>query len=811
MKKRFLQFSFSLILLSLITSVHANAADWQRTVVFMFGQTQSGQDMFIRGGIDHTFAQNNLGRNCTAENKLCAIPIQHLNNKNATTNPWKVGDSFLDWYGPEINQSTQSEGTPMDWTTNAWPSSWGAIKTVEVDGFGETPLNEWGHHYWMMDVMMDCSATLNGWFELKSYISNGPGWEGNVSQSGAPYSSGNHFAKCGKINKFERGSNAALIKEFVNLTPSASKFYIQVDLASDFVFLQVNGIERMRWGMTGNERNSTSNPIAARMSEKIDITHLLATGENTLKLVAVSNNEGHIGSYSVKLWADDSLILSKFDQKSIVPNFKPILLDQSLKVNLLGGAATHKLSITTSNSFDAAIYINNVYTGKKAPASFDLPAGEYRIGVGESLTTANWTTNSVNIASLFREQDIVMADQDIFLNSGSMPLLHNNNVNKVAVIPLTNVHHGLTDEQAAQGISATPDNIGTMTNDDILVAQKSLQETSDQWLRPISYGQTSWEITMLQPVTERLYLTNRLLWDEAQHGTDLSGYDIIIMVIANRVAGSNNDQRHIIGLGGAASGRVTWLPQSWLDGNGSTLTDRLANVKPSPGMLHESLHVYDFYTRSDYNGVAFLHGGEEHGYVFNDCDLPSEWVCWYQNYARSQVAEDTTTTHEITATTKPTTATTSHYVGVFNLLHSGIGARQLWSYSKPTSRIENIAHAACIDVSNGSLIDNAGVIGGTCNSDNSQRWTLKHIQNGTYQLLNENSQRCAEVVNGQLLQIKCRDNNTNTQRFVMTNGSNGEFNLKTLSGQCLTLPAFSATITAETCNSGQFNQLWKMN
>lgn len=186
---------------------------WKRTVVFIYGMTQTGQDMFVRGGIDHGYAQSQLGRTCTVDNKLCAIPIRHRNLKNATTTPWKTNDNYLDWYGAEPGQSTTSQGTALDWTTNIWPAGWGTRRTVEVDGYGETPLNTWGQHYWMLDVDMDCSKTVNGWFELKSFISNGPGWEPDVLQAGAPYVSGNHFAQCGKKNMFVRGSSAATITD----------------------------------------------------------------------------------------------------------------------------------------------------------------------------------------------------------------------------------------------------------------------------------------------------------------------------------------------------------------------------------------------------------------------------------------------------------------------------------------------------------------------------------------------------------------------------------------------------------------------
>lgn len=189
-----------------VTVEDADVSTWQRTIVFMYGQTQPGQDMFIRGGIDHAYASAQLGRNCTSTNFECAIPIRHLNLRNNTTAPWKAGDNYLDWYGLEATQ-TAGEGSALDWTTNDWDESWGETRYYDVSGSGETPLNTYGMHFWIFEVEMDCSATANGWFELKSYISNGPAWESDVQQPGAPWASGNHFAECGKLNVFSRGQS----------------------------------------------------------------------------------------------------------------------------------------------------------------------------------------------------------------------------------------------------------------------------------------------------------------------------------------------------------------------------------------------------------------------------------------------------------------------------------------------------------------------------------------------------------------------------------------------------------------------------
>ncbi|MBU2870012.1 alpha-amylase family protein [Colwellia sp. E2M01] len=188
--------------------------NWQRTVIFIQAQTESGQDMFVRGGIDHNYANNNLNRNCQTSNFACAMPIKHNNLKNLTTTPWKNNDSYLDWYGSEAGQSSEAEGTPLDWTTNVWPASWGDLRTVTNDGYGEDPLNIWGQHYWMLDVDMDCNKAVDNKFELKAFVKNGQGWEGDISQANTPYTSNNHIAECGKINTFGFNANSVESRGF---------------------------------------------------------------------------------------------------------------------------------------------------------------------------------------------------------------------------------------------------------------------------------------------------------------------------------------------------------------------------------------------------------------------------------------------------------------------------------------------------------------------------------------------------------------------------------------------------------------------
>ncbi|MFC3031580.1 alpha-amylase family protein [Pseudoalteromonas fenneropenaei] len=188
-------------------------SNWQRTVVFIQAQTQTGQDMFIRGGIDHGFALS-LGKQCDVNSLACALPIRYRNQLNVTSAAWKMGDQYLNWQGRENAQPQDAEGSPLDWTTNQWPQEWGAKRSYESDGFGEMSLNQWGSHYWLLDVDMDCNATYNGWFELKAFVKNGQGWEGNINQAERPYASNNHFAQCGRVNVFEFANSSFQVLDF---------------------------------------------------------------------------------------------------------------------------------------------------------------------------------------------------------------------------------------------------------------------------------------------------------------------------------------------------------------------------------------------------------------------------------------------------------------------------------------------------------------------------------------------------------------------------------------------------------------------
>ncbi|KAH9519300.1 Alpha-amylase A type-1/2 [Bulinus truncatus] len=105
--------------------IPSGSEDFKRTVILIERQTNPGQDLFIRGGIDYARRAGCSASAALASNP-CAIPIKHndpgTNGHFDKVKAWSVGDNFLDWGGAEPGQGSyqghQAEGTPAFWSTN---------------------------------------------------------------------------------------------------------------------------------------------------------------------------------------------------------------------------------------------------------------------------------------------------------------------------------------------------------------------------------------------------------------------------------------------------------------------------------------------------------------------------------------------------------------------------------------------------------------------------------------------------------------------------------------------------------------------
>jgi hypothetical protein len=178
--------------------------DIRRTVVFIYAQAVPGQDVFARGGGEDG----------------APIRIRHRTWLNPHTNHYRWGDAYLDWGDGEAGQARPSPdlggGSPMEWTTSLAEGQ--GQPYVWTRGFGITGENQFGMHYWMLDVDMDCEQAFSdgqgrAWFELKAFmvthrmtaVAPTPGWEGDIAQTGnpvPPYTSINHMGICGMVNVF---------------------------------------------------------------------------------------------------------------------------------------------------------------------------------------------------------------------------------------------------------------------------------------------------------------------------------------------------------------------------------------------------------------------------------------------------------------------------------------------------------------------------------------------------------------------------------------------------------------------------------
>jgi len=197
-------------------------ASFKRTVVMVHKPTALGQNVFIRGGLNQD--THGCQGDSSASASKCAIPVVHRTNVSVDDFQaylsWSQSDQYLDWFGGEANQGTYdgivAQGTPLVWTTN------------QQGQLGYHPLNTYGSDYWLVDVMMDCSKTDNGWFSFKSFLKTGLNeggvWENDIHQastcrgdaaSGTPSNIGtNHAGVCGEINVYDFGDNSCEIKHF---------------------------------------------------------------------------------------------------------------------------------------------------------------------------------------------------------------------------------------------------------------------------------------------------------------------------------------------------------------------------------------------------------------------------------------------------------------------------------------------------------------------------------------------------------------------------------------------------------------------
>ncbi len=368
------------------TNTNIIVTNMVRTVVFMFKETVSGQDIFIKGGHDAGLVPSVYPS--MSEN------IKYLNTKNTTTASIKANDQSLDW-------STESA---LDWTTSLWPADWGTKKTYVNDGFGEDPENKWGNHWWKFDVNMQ--GKTGEWFEFKAFLRQGSSqsWENDIIQAGTPQASINHWGKKGYITRVRFGEGWV---EFLplNVTPN------QAPVAS-LGAIPVNIQEGQTVNFDGSASSDPEDGAAVEVRWDYEGDGVYDTTWSTTKTIAHVYNTA--GTYQATLQVRDSKGLT--DSKSLTitvspkPNTPPqALFSISPNPAWTGDTVTLDASASTDTEDGANIQVrwdfegdgtfDTAYSYTKTITHVYLTAGVYspKLEVMDSKAAVSTVTHPITI------------------------------------------------------------------------------------------------------------------------------------------------------------------------------------------------------------------------------------------------------------------------------------------------------------------------------------------------------------------------------------------------------------------------------
>lgn len=406
----------------------------------------------------------------------------------------------------------------------------------------------------------------------------------------------------------------------------------------DFLYLTVNGVR------------SKIVPIQSA-SQTFDVSEYFVKGSNEARIQVI--NTGGPVNYSVQLHVDGELVLNESCNGDCDPSVTAdigILLDET--VNLEMENLPEAQLVTLDSASSGAVYLNNQYMGVSTPTALLLPPGEFVVGLGQGNNTVG------SFSGEFYEQTVTVADSQLEVQLGQGAALPVQHQTRIAVLPARLTYHGSADD------------VGLLDDNDVVLMEAQMQATSDVFVKPFSYGLTSWEFTML-PVVEDVPLlrvadpyqapqTSQFLSDIGQPNLG-DDYDMIVFLYSTHKAdGSGVDNAPC----------CAWAGGSHIMYQTAWLRDFTAPGEPGEALYHESLHVYDWYTKSRrhaYTGVDSVHGAEIHGYA-HGVGAPG-WQNYYRDLARGQVAE--LNTMRLGDVTSGIPDYADLYVGVFDTMRFG--------------------------------------------------------------------------------------------------------------------------------------------
>lgn len=409
----------------------------------------------------------------------------------------------------------------------------------------------------------------------------------------------------------------------------------------DYLYVFVDGVRRPVYS-------------AANYGTNLDVTNWFGNGANAVRLELVDT--GAPASFSFQLRVNGALAINESCNTTIapcstLPAGSGIVFDKSYSINVPFGGAPQSLTVSAPSG--GKLYINNQYTGLTVPATLSLPQGTYTLGVGTSSEVIGAHTGQ------YREKVVTLgnASQSVDLSAATIPAA---NHIKYAILPIRTTIYG------TNGANGT----AVLTDADITNMNTLVINTREQYVKPFSYGLSTWDVTVLPTVENTPAYdangsnppdTDRLLNDAGLTAYKTQYDEIIYLYSMFKADGSSVIDSPCCYWGG---GQGIWFNNSF---------PRSGDTSPNYYLLHESLHTYDSYQSGRlwmYAGADGVHGMDEHGYNFNDDGEP-DFVSFYRAMFRGQVAE-VNTMRVGTAWTGARPTTADLWVGDFDTIRQGL-------------------------------------------------------------------------------------------------------------------------------------------
>jgi hypothetical protein len=438
-----------------------------------------------------------------------------------------------------------------------------------------------------------------------------------------------------RVESEPNGTALALVTEAVR------NVSLTVEPSDDFVYITVDGVRR--------------DVVAKSKVDAIDVTDWFVAGSNTVRLQAF-NIDG-ASNYAADISVDGRTLIEERCQNAPCDGTDQrvgLVFDRKYSISMPSLPPATQLTI--AGPAGGRIYLDDAYTGKSVPTTFDLPAGDYRVGVGIGEGSPG------TYAGQFYEQRVALGTSPLVVTPTAASPVTDTHVTRVAILPIRTTYHGST---------AAADT-GVLTQADIDTLHGQAEATSSAYVVPFSYGLTRWDVTVLPIVgTTALYRgaaddsppdIQRLLRDTKL--TDLEQrFDSIVYLYSELTAAGSPVKHPPCCFWG------TQLMVAFQNG----MVHGSSAATPNVYLLHEMLHDYESFQASRlgyYYGLTGTHGAEAHGYARGG-NGEEDFITFYRAFMRGQVAE-VAAMREGVPWTAPRPEDPDVWVGVFETMRRGV-------------------------------------------------------------------------------------------------------------------------------------------